>query len=247
MSRRDDFSETVKRTVAERVGRLCCNPDCRVATSGPQVDPSKTLNVGVASHVTAAAPGGPRYDASLTAEQRSAVENAIWLCQNCGKLVDNDANRFPADLLRAWKVLAENDALQNIGKRRKPADFAAAEQARARQTYAMAIFLLRRVCGTNFKNQNLPPYLLSQDMNNSRPFWRTVQTLGTMDSHGRFQPYTEPSSFNVDDVPALEAAETIAREYISAAVRNRDFQEIKEQFGLPDVGSVQSLLPRQVQ
>ena len=87
---RDDFPEEVKRIVAARVGNQCSNPDCRALTSGPQIDPTKALNVGVAAHITAAAPGGPRYDPSLTPEERRHPDNAIWLCQNCAKLVDND-------------------------------------------------------------------------------------------------------------------------------------------------------------
>jgi hypothetical protein len=92
---RDDFSEEVKRTVAARVGHLCSNPKCRAPTSGPQIDSSKALNVGVASHITAASPGGPRYDQALTPDQRKSADNALWLCQTCGKLVDNDKLRFP--------------------------------------------------------------------------------------------------------------------------------------------------------
>ena len=115
-SERDDFPESVKRVLATRVRNECSNPDCRTPTSGPQADPSKALNIGVAAHITAASELGPRYDASLTPEQRCHISNGIWLCQNCGKLVDNDDTQFPEDLLRAWKELAECRARYNIGK-----------------------------------------------------------------------------------------------------------------------------------
>ena len=113
---RDDFSEVVKRTIANRVGNHCSNPDCRALTSGPHSDASKALNVGVACHMTAAAPGGPRYDASLTPEQRASPDNAIWLCQPHGKLIDNDAGRYPIDLLKRWKAEAEARADAEIGR-----------------------------------------------------------------------------------------------------------------------------------
>jgi hypothetical protein len=113
---RDDFIEEVKRTCSARVGNVCSNPDCRALTSGPQDDPTKVLNVGVAAHITSAAPGGPRYDPSLSAEARRHADNAIWLCQNCAKLVDNDPSQFPEKLLRAWKTVAEARALSTIGK-----------------------------------------------------------------------------------------------------------------------------------
>jgi hypothetical protein len=113
---RDTFGDDVKRTVAARVGNRCSRPDCRAATTGPQVDSAKALNVGVAAHITAASPGGPRYDTGLSPEQRKSADNAIWLCQNCGKLVDNDSTRFSAALLRGWKQNAEAEAFACIGK-----------------------------------------------------------------------------------------------------------------------------------
>lgn len=119
---RDDFNEEVKRTVAARVGYRCSSPTCRAPTSGPQLDPSKSLNVGVASHITAASPGGPRYDPTLTSEERRHADNAIWLCQTCGKLVDNDKLRFTEEELRRWKRDAESEALLRIGKTASSAD-----------------------------------------------------------------------------------------------------------------------------
>jgi hypothetical protein len=113
---RDDFIEEVKRTLAARVGNRCSNPNCHALTSGPQDDPAKALNVGVAAHITAAAQGGPRYDSLLTSEERCHPDNGIWLCQTCAKLVDNDTSQFPVDLLRAWKTIAEHDARSRIGK-----------------------------------------------------------------------------------------------------------------------------------
>ena len=117
---RDDFTEETKRNLAARTSHACSKPDCRASTSGPQSISPKALNIGVAGHITAAAPGGPRYDPALTPEQRSHQDNGIWLCQNCGKLVDNDETRFDATLLRAWKTKAEQRALDSIGKAAQP-------------------------------------------------------------------------------------------------------------------------------
>jgi len=113
---RDDFSEEVKRTLVARVGNRCSNPHCRALTSGPQDDPTKALNVGIGAHITAASPGGPRYNASLTPEERCHPDNGIWLCQTCAKLVDNDTSQFPVHLLHAWKTIAEHEARYAIGK-----------------------------------------------------------------------------------------------------------------------------------
>jgi hypothetical protein len=113
---RDDFPEDIKRALAARVANQCSNPDCRAVTSGPQTDPSKAVNVGVAAHITAASPGGPRHDPELSPPERQGSLNGIWLCQNCAKLVDNDPDRFTVELLRAWKVVAEDHARARVGK-----------------------------------------------------------------------------------------------------------------------------------
>ncbi len=70
----------------------------------------------MAAHITAASPGGPRYDPSLSPDQRAQPENGVWLCQTCAKLVDNDQQRFPRELLRRWKVDAEYAASNRVGK-----------------------------------------------------------------------------------------------------------------------------------
>jgi hypothetical protein len=74
------------------------------------------IDVGVAAHITAAAPGGPRFDPNLSDKERASATNGIWLCQNCAKLVDSDVARFSALALRGWKLGAEWDAKQRIGK-----------------------------------------------------------------------------------------------------------------------------------
>jgi hypothetical protein len=112
----DDFSDAVKKALADRVGHLCSNPECRALTSGPQEDPRKAVNLGVAAHITAASPGGPRYASKLSPEERSGHENGIWLCQNCAKLIDNDPARFTVDVLRKWKSGAEAEAKGRVGK-----------------------------------------------------------------------------------------------------------------------------------
>ncbi|HXG23569.1 MAG TPA: hypothetical protein VNJ09_03360 [Chthonomonadales bacterium] len=111
---RDEFDNRTKEILAHRVGYRCSNPNCRKLTSGPQEDPTKAVNIGVAAHITAASQGGPRYDAGLTSEERKSIDNGIWLCQNCAKLVDNDKQRYTADLLRNWKKLSEQAALLEV-------------------------------------------------------------------------------------------------------------------------------------
>lgn len=112
---RDDFSLRIKDSVAKRVALRCSNPACNAPPSRPHSIPDKALNIGVASHITAAAPNGPRFDSTLTQEQRTSIENSIWLCQNCAKLVDNDTNRFTVVTLKNWKQNAEAIASEGVG------------------------------------------------------------------------------------------------------------------------------------
>jgi hypothetical protein len=111
---RDEFSASIKETLSKRVALRCSNPACLAPTSGPHSSPSKSVNLGVASHITAAAAGGPRYDGTLSTEQRASSENAIWLCQRCAKLVDNDCTRFTVQVLQKWKFQAEEGALRQL-------------------------------------------------------------------------------------------------------------------------------------
>lgn len=111
---RDDFSSATKELLANRVGRKCSNPSCRKLTCGASSTPDKITNIGVASHICAAAKGGPRYDASMTPEERKSFENGIWLCQSCSKLIDTDTARYTKELLSNWKKIAEELAILEV-------------------------------------------------------------------------------------------------------------------------------------
>jgi hypothetical protein len=117
---RDDFSAGTKELLARRVGFACSNPECQQVTSGPQEDPTKSVNIGVAAHISAAAIGGPRYDDALSPELRSDSSNGIWLCQTCAKLVDNDPLRFSRLVLEGWKRAAERSAAVALSQGRDP-------------------------------------------------------------------------------------------------------------------------------
>lgn len=113
MANRDDFRAPVVRTIAQRAGYRCSNQACLRPTIGPD-GADDSANIGVAAHITAAAEGGPRYDPTLSPEERAAAENGIWLCQTCSRLVDVDVASHSIDQLREWKTLAEMRAYLGI-------------------------------------------------------------------------------------------------------------------------------------
>lgn len=116
---RDDFLQPVKNQLREMCGGICSNPDCRAYTFGPTMEKRKGYSsIGVAAHIAAAAPGpgARRYNADMTADERGAAVNGIWLCQSCSKLIDTDEARFTVALLKQWKLQAEKRAMDLIGK-----------------------------------------------------------------------------------------------------------------------------------
>ncbi|MBY5700169.1 NACHT domain-containing protein [Rhizobium leguminosarum] len=111
---RDDFKAATKTMLAQRVGYLCSNPDCQRPTIGPKMGQPGALSVGVAAHIKAASPGGPRYDEHQTPLERSAYDNGIWLCANDAHIIDHDKQTFTAEVLREWKREAERRAFQQL-------------------------------------------------------------------------------------------------------------------------------------
>jgi hypothetical protein len=111
-----DFTLKTKRLLASRVGYVCSNPDCRAPTSGPCLEANKTVNAGDAAHITAASQNGPRFDPSLSAEQRRGYENGIWLCVLHARIVDQEDSRHSVELLRRWKSQAEAHATEALGR-----------------------------------------------------------------------------------------------------------------------------------
>jgi len=106
---RDNFNESTRRAIAIRAGYRCSV--CNKATAGPKFgNPDGVVVDGEAAHITAAACKGPRYDVSLTVEQRRSAENGIWACRKHARLIDSDECRYSADDLRLLKEGREREA-----------------------------------------------------------------------------------------------------------------------------------------
>lgn len=113
---RDNFKESTKTALRDRVAHRCSNPECRVPTAAPGSRATSVIRGGDAAHITAASPKGPRYDGSISTAERSSIENGIWLCVICARKIDHNHDAYPVELLHEWKALAETAAAQEFGK-----------------------------------------------------------------------------------------------------------------------------------
>lgn len=114
MGKRDDFPKHVRELLGRRAGYLCSNPECRKPTLGSNELPNKSTLIGEAAHISAASEGGPRYDPSLTQEERIDIGNGIWLCSNCAALIDKDKVKYNVGILKQWKQVAEESSATRL-------------------------------------------------------------------------------------------------------------------------------------
>jgi hypothetical protein len=118
MTKRDDFSPQTKRYLALRAGHQCSFTRCPQRTVGPSGEsPMAITNVGDAAHICAAAPGGRRYVESMTPEERSHIDNAIWCCVLHARLIDRDQTISTIEALRHMKRDREAAAAEEVRNR----------------------------------------------------------------------------------------------------------------------------------
>lgn len=116
MAAEDRFKQSTVLALSRRAANRCSNPACQAITSGPSDCPDKAVNVGEAAHIYGANPGSARYDSDMATGERSSITNAIWLCANCHKIVDDDPGKYPAGLLFEWQREHERIVSEQVGK-----------------------------------------------------------------------------------------------------------------------------------
>jgi len=125
----------------------------------------------MAAHITAASPGGPRYDASLTPAERKSVANGIWCCENHGREVDEDQTRYAVEVLQDFRRRAEQIADQRFGIRAEHGpELVQAEQA-ARTRSAT---ILRQWQAYHFNQERLVELDFSEESTNGPPTNKTL-------------------------------------------------------------------------
>ena len=100
-SARNITLNTIKKLYALS-GNKCANPDCQ-----RELVKDGTL-LGEIAHICAANPNGPRYDLSMTDDERRGYSNLILLCGDCNKIIDDNPDKYPVGLLREWKQKHES-------------------------------------------------------------------------------------------------------------------------------------------
>jgi hypothetical protein len=112
---RDNFRTKTKNILASRVAYFCSFPGCNRITIGPGSKNSEhVISIGEAAHIHSAAPNGPRNNPSLTPEQRSSVDNGIWMCKTHSRLIDADEINYSAETILKWKIDKENSIRRRL-------------------------------------------------------------------------------------------------------------------------------------
>lgn len=112
---RDDFSPATKDLIAKRSGYICAYPGCRRMTiAGSSDRSSRVTNTGVAAHITAASSLGPRYDSSMSSDERSSESNGIWTCQIHGKFIDDNPSKCTPEEVKRWKIQHEKWVFERV-------------------------------------------------------------------------------------------------------------------------------------
>ncbi len=96
------ISNEVMRLLYAHSGNRCAYPDC----SNPIFEDDGQLT-GECCHIKAFSPGGPRYDASQTDEERNGVDNLMLMCSRHHAIVDKNVDRYPVEMLQEYKQMHE--------------------------------------------------------------------------------------------------------------------------------------------
>ncbi|GAA2156357.1 hypothetical protein [Actinomadura napierensis] len=77
--------------------------------------------IGQIAHIRAANCNGPRYDSSMTDDERRAIENLMIFCHPHHSLIDklDNAPRYPVAVLHRWKAQHEADPNEAVKRLRE--------------------------------------------------------------------------------------------------------------------------------
>jgi hypothetical protein len=99
-------SPSTIRALAVLSGNVCAFPGC----VAPVYDTVNESFVGEVCHIKAKRPGGPRYDANQTDEERDSFHNTMLMCSPHHTIIDGPANIgiYTVEVLREYKQRHES-------------------------------------------------------------------------------------------------------------------------------------------
>jgi hypothetical protein len=109
------YKPSVIRRLDTLSGNECAFPDCSkklIAEDGKSI-------ISKICHIAAASPEGPRFDNSMTDDERREFDNLILLCDEHHVIIDNKENEtlYPTYLLKKWKSEHEKKILELLSNK----------------------------------------------------------------------------------------------------------------------------------
>jgi len=145
------YTRTTVMALAHHSGGLCYSPGCPEPVLAEIADAMRF--VAQIAHIRAATPDGPRYDPSMTNDERRDFPNLILLCKPHHDDVDNAANArtYTVDMLLRWKAQRESSPAQALRRLREvtPPVLARTVRTAVERHDARILELLNRLDGTD--------------------------------------------------------------------------------------------------
>jgi len=106
MAGRSYTHRTIKILFGTSAG-LCAFPDCRLRLIDGAFDPADPAMLANIAHIRGLADEGPRADPTMTLAERNHHTNLMLLCPTHHTSIDTEPDRYPSDVLQAYKVRHE--------------------------------------------------------------------------------------------------------------------------------------------
>src|SRR3989344_7761148 len=90
--------------LCSKSGGRCAMPTCHKEMVVNKTENDQNSIIGVGAHIKGEKPGSARYDSSMTDKQRNCYDNLIFVCGNCHKVIDDQANTYTVEKLHKIKI-----------------------------------------------------------------------------------------------------------------------------------------------
>jgi hypothetical protein len=112
---RESAPPAQEKVVVSRSGNTCAYPGCGlILTIESLAAGDRPKATGKVAHICAASPGGPRYDETMTKQQRGSADNLIYLCGPHHDAVDAQLELHTVKFLRDAKRAHEEKVARGV-------------------------------------------------------------------------------------------------------------------------------------